>query len=67
MIWSKCGFDKMRLHATGVQTLASLIANDINNIPLGYAYGRDENNSPLLRLLSPKMLRLGRNNGRALG
>ena len=66
MIWSKCGFDKMRLHATGVQTLASLIANDINNIPLGYAYGRDENNSPLLRLLSPNMLRLGRNNGRAL-
>ena len=61
-----CGFDKMRLHATGVQTLASLIANDINNIPLGYAYGRDENNSPLLRLLSPNMLRIGRNNGRAL-
>ena len=61
-----CGFEKMRLHATGVQTLASLIANDINNIPLGYAYGRDENNSPLLRLLSPNMLRIGRNNGRAL-
>ena len=47
------------------QTLASLIANDINNTPLGYAYGRDENNSPLLRLLSPNMLRLGRNNSRA--
>ena len=61
-----CGFYKMRVHATGVQTLASLIANDINNIPLGYAYGRDENNSPLLRLLSPNMLRLGRNNSRAL-
>ena len=61
-----CGFDKLRVHATGVQTLASLIANDINNIPLGYAYGRDENNSPLLRLLSPNMLRLGRNNSRDL-
>ena len=60
------GIENMRLHATGVQTLVSLVSNDINNVPLGYAYGRDENNSPLLRLLSPNMLKIGRNNSRAL-
>ena len=40
--------------------------NDINNIPLGYVYGRNADNSPLLRLLTPNMMRMGRNNVRTL-
>ena len=58
--------DKMRLHATGYQTLMKLIENDLNNLPFGYCYGRKSDNSPLLRLVFPNMLRVGRNNNRAL-
>ena len=54
------------LHATGLQTLMKLIENQINNIPLGYAFGRDVDNSPALRIITPSMLRHGRNNLRAL-
>ena len=62
----KCDIANMRLHATGLQTLMKLIENDINNIPLGYSYGRDSDNSPLLKLIFPNMLRIGRINQRAL-
>ena len=57
---------KMRIHATGLQTLLKLIENDINNVPLGYSYGRDSDNSPLFKLIFPNMLRIGRINQRAL-
>ena len=43
----------MRLHATGLQTLAKLIENDINNVPIGFLYGRDADNTPLLHLSLP--------------
>ena len=59
-------FSNMRLHACGLQTLLKLIENDINSLPLGYSYGRDADNSPLLKLIFPNMLRVGRNNRRAL-
>ena len=62
----RCDFGLMRLHATGYQTLCKLIENDLNNVPLGYSYGRDSNNSPILKLLCPNMLRIGRINSRAL-
>ena len=62
----ECGFDKMKLHATGLQTVMKLIENDINNLPMGFSYGRDSNNSPLLKLIFPNMLRTGRMNRRAL-
>ena len=55
-----------RLHATGVQTVAKLIENELNNLPFGFSYGRDVDNSPLLRLLTPNLLKLGRLHSRAL-
>ena len=58
--------DKMRLHATGYQTLFKLIENDLNNLPFGFTYGRNSDNSPLLKLIFPNLLRIGRNNNRAL-
>ena len=33
------GILKMRLHATGFQTVLKLIENDLNNLPFGYSYG----------------------------
>ena len=56
----------MRLHATGLQTFMKLVENDMNNLPFGFSYGRDSNNSPLLKLIFPNMLRVGRSNTRAL-
>ena len=56
----------MRLHATGLQTCLKLVENDLNNVPLGYSYSRDSNNSPLLRLIFPNLLKIGRLNTRAL-
>ena len=56
----------MRLHATGLQTLLKLIENDLNNLPLGYSYSRDSDNSPLLKLIFPNMLKIGRLNTRAM-
>ena len=55
-----------RLHATGLQTLAKLIENDINNVPLGFSYGRDADNTPLLKLITPNLLKIGRLHSRAL-
>ena len=62
----KMGVEKMRLHATGYQTLMKLIENDLNNLPIGYGYGRSVENSPLLKLIYPNLLKLGRNNNRSL-
>ena len=56
----------LRLHATGLQTLLKLIENDLNNLPLGYSYNRDSDNSPLLKLIFPNMLKIGRLNTRAM-
>ena len=54
------------LHATGLQTVMKMIENQVNNVPPGYAFGRDGDNSPILRIITPSMLRHGRNNTRAL-
>ena len=62
----KCDVSTMRLHATGLQTLCKLVENDMNNLPLGFSFGRDSDNSPLLKLVFPNMLRTGRINSRAL-
>ena len=56
----------LRLHATGVQTLCKLVESEMNSLPLGYKYGRDANNSPILRIITPNMLRMGRINTRVL-
>ena len=62
----KCDLSKLRLHATGLETVCILIENDINNLPMGFSYARDSNNSPLLKLIFPNMLRVGRINVRCL-
>ena len=60
------GLSKKILHATGLQTLLKIIENQYNNIPLGYHYHQDQDNTPLLKLLTPNMLRVGRINSRSL-
>ena len=62
----ECGISKKILHATGLQTLLKIIENQYNNIPLGYHHHQDQDNTPLLKLLSPNMLRVGRINSRSL-
>ena len=62
----ECGLSKQILHATGLQTLLKIIENQYNNIPLGYHYHQDQDNTPLLKLLTPNMLRVGRINSRSL-
>ena len=62
----KMDVEKLRLHATGYQTLFKLVENDLNNLPFGYCYGRKSDNSPIMQLLYPNLLRLGRNNSRSL-
>ena len=55
-----------RLHATGWQTFCKLAENCYNNLPFGFSYGRSQDNTELLRILTPNMLRIGRINSRAL-
>ena len=59
-------FLKMRLHANGFQTVLKLIENDLNNLLFGYSYGRSQENSSMLRLVFPNLLRIGRGDNRAL-
>jgi hypothetical protein len=43
-----------------------MVENDLNNLPLGFSYGRSADNTPLLKLLTPNMMKIGRLNSRAL-
>ena len=63
---SDLGLDNMRLHAMGIQTLCKQVENTYNNLPLGYRYDRSQDNTNVLKLLVPNMLRIGRINSRAL-
>ena len=60
------GLSKMRLPAMGVQTLCKQIENTYNNLPLGFRYDRSQDNTPILKMLAPNMLRIGRINSRSL-
>ena len=62
----ECEMKTKRLHATGVQTFCKIVENNLNNLPLGYSYGRGNENSPLLKLICPNILRVGRLNTRVL-
>ena len=62
----KCDVGNLKLHATGLQTYMKLVENDLNNLPLGYSYGRDSDNSPLLKLIFPNLLKIGRLNTRSM-
>ena len=61
----EAGLKHQRLTARGLQTLCKLIENDHNNLPLGFKFGRDEDNTEVLKILTPNMLRLGRINTRS--
>ena len=60
------GLKSKRLHSMGWQTFCKLAENSYNNLPFGYSHGRDQDNTELLRILTPNMLRVGRCNNRAL-
>ena len=64
--FSDCGLGKSRIHATGWQTFCKLAENAFNNLPLGYSYSRAQDNTELLKIITPNMLRVGRINSRAL-
>ena len=64
--FERIGLSQVRLHATGFQTLCKLVEMNLNNLPLGYSYGRDADNSPILKIITPNLLRIGRLNSRAL-
>ena len=64
--FEKIEIQKNKLHATGLQTFCKLVENQLNNLPFGYSYGRDSNNSPMLKIITPNMLRMGRINSRAV-
>ena len=62
----ECNFKKLILHATSLQTMLKVIENQYNNLPLGYHYHQDQDNTPLLKIITPNMLRVGRINSRSL-
>ena len=55
-----------RLHSMGWQTFCKLAENAYNNVPFGYSHGREQDNTELLKILTPNMLRVGRITSRAL-
>ena len=63
--FSKCGASNLRLHATGLQTVVKMIECDMNDTPYGVVAGRSGTNPPLLKLVSPSMMKIGRINSRS--
>ena len=64
--FDKLGLKNQRMNTTELQTLAKLVETRINDTPLGFSYGRDANNTPVLKLITPNLMRFGRNNSRAV-
>ena len=60
------GLKMRRLSATGLQTLAKLVENSCNNLPIGFKYDKNPDNTETLKILTPNMMRMGRINARAL-
>ena len=48
------------LHATGLQTWLKMAESDLNACPFGITIGRSELITPILNMISPDQLRLGR-------
>ena len=65
-VFEKIGLKNMKLHATGLQTVAKLVENNLNNLPIGFSYGRDADNTPLLKIVTPNMMKIGRLNSRVV-
>ena len=55
-----------RLHSMGWQTFCKLAENAYNNLPIGFSYSRYQDNTELVKILTPNMLRVGKLNSRAL-
>ena len=55
-----------RLSVTGLQTLAKLVENSCNNLPIGLKYDKNSDNTKTLKILTPNMMHMGRMNARAL-
>ena len=55
-----------RLHSLGWQTFCKLAENAYNNLPIGFSHSRYQDNTELLKILTPNMLRVGKVNSRAL-
>ena len=60
------GILKMRLHANGFLTVLKLIKSDLNNLLFSYSYRCSQENSSMLELIFPTLLRIGRSNSLAL-
>ena len=54
------------LFRSGLQTVLKLIENDFNNTPLGFSHGRDADNTPILKIITPNLMKIGRIHSRSL-
>ena len=61
-----CGLVRGRYTTTTLQTLAKLVENNYNNLPLGYHHHETAGKNPVLKMISPNHLRMGHLNKRAL-
>ena len=64
--FDEAGFQTKKYTATALQTLAKLVENQYNALPLGYHQHERAGGSPLLKLICPNHLRVGRINSRTL-
>ena len=62
----KIGLKNQRIHSTGLQTFAKLVESHLNSLPMGFSYGKSSDNTPVLKIISPNMLKIGRLNARTL-
>ena len=64
--FNDCGLLTKRYNATSLQTLAKLVENQYNNLPLGYHHHETAGGNPVLKMISPNHLRMGKLNTRVL-
>ena len=64
--FKEMGLDTMRVHSMGLQTMCKVVENTLNGLPYGYTQARSDTNQSLYKLISPNLLRHGRNNNRCM-
>ena len=64
--FEKIGLKSKRIHSTGLQTFAKLVESHLNSLPMGFSYGKTSDNTPILKIISPNLLKIGRLNDRTL-
>ena len=60
------GFQNKRYTATALSTLCKLVENSYNALPLGYHQHERAGGTPLLKIITPNHLKMGRINNRVL-